>query len=426
MSATDTRPGPEVEAAKAAVLAAVDESEILRLEVGAVRIPSLTYEEHGVADYFARQMRAAGLEVEMHEVSDPFGSPRTSRQPIGRLRGVGGGSSLMLEGHMDHVPLVGTWDRDPFSGDFEDGLIHGRGGQDDKGGIVSSIAAAAAVKRAGIQLRGDLLICPVMGHKSGGIGAKDLIKRGIVTDYAVNTENSGNGLATVTVGVIKVRLVAKALPVHILQGGQPTHLNRFDQLARVVLALGPSWRPIRPGGWLNFEPSPELPDYPQLSVDQIRGDFFEHDASIEFQIRTVPGMSSAAVRTDVERLVAAVVADQTGFDIEVQVPPADGQYAGWDWPPARIDEDDPLVVAMVDAHTRVTGMPPVVGAAPRIGAVGDASFLQEAGIKSVLYGPGDGTVFPSWPTPNETTPLVDLVVAAKVYALAAIDICGVA
>ena len=426
MSAADTRSSPDPEAAKAAVLAAVDEQEVLRLEVGAVRIPSLTYEEHGVADYFARQMRAIDLEVEMYEVSDPYGSPKTSRQPVGRLRGTGGGRSLMFEGHMDHVPLVGTWTRDPFSGDFEDGLIHGRGGQDDKGGIVSAIAAAAALKRAGVRLRGDVVICPVMGHKSGGIGVKDLIARGILTDYAVNTENSGNGLATVTVGVIKVRIVARALPIHIMQGGQPTHLNRFDQLARILVALGPSWRPIRRGGWLTFEPWADLPDYPQLSIDAISGDFFEHQASAEFQVRTVPGMTRQALRDDVERLIAQVVGDDPGFEIEIEVPPKDGQYAAWDWPPARIDRDDPLVVAMIDAHTRVTGAPPVVGAEPRLGAVGDASFLQAAGVTSVLYGPGDGTVFPSWPTPNETTPLVDLVVAAKVFALAAIDICGAA
>src|SRR4029077_7361163 len=151
---------------KEQVLSAVDKQQVLKLEQGAVRIPSMTYEEQGVCDFLARQMRRIGLDVDVFEISDPFGAPRTSRQPVGTLSGTGGGPSLMFEGHMDHVPLVGTWTRDPFSGDFEDGWIHGRGCQDDKGGIVAAIAAGAAIIRSGVKLRGDLVICPVMGHKS--------------------------------------------------------------------------------------------------------------------------------------------------------------------------------------------------------------------------------------------------------------------
>ena len=81
---------------------------------------------------------------------------------------------------------------------------------------------------------------------------------------------------------------------------------------------------------------------------------------------------------------------------------------------------------MVDAHTRVTGEPPETGAGPRLGAVGDASFLQQAGITTVLYGPGTSTIFSQWPTPDERVSLEELVVAARVFALAAIDICQVA
>lgn len=408
------------------VLAAIDPQEVLKLEVGAVRIPSLTYEEHGVCDFFARQMRAIGLDVEVYNVSDPYGSPKTSRQPVGRLRGEGSGPSLMFEGHMDHVPLVGTWKRDPFSGDFEDGWIHGRGCQDDKGGIVAAIAAVSALKRAGIKLKGDVVVCPVMGHKSGGIGARDLIKRGIKTDYAVNTENSGNGLATVTVGVIKALIHANAKPVHIMQSKTPTTFNRFDQLARFLVALGPSWRKAKRGGWLTYEESPLLPTYPQFNIDGVRGDFFEHRATAEIQVRTVPGMTSASLRADLERVAATISKGEPAYDFEFEVPPKAGQYAAWDWPPAWIDESDALPQAVIAAHKRVTGSDPVIGSEPRIGAVGDASFLQAAGIKSVLYGPGTSTIFQSWPTPDERVSLDELVVCASVFALTAIRMCGVA
>jgi acetylornithine deacetylase len=418
--------------AKSAVLAAVDEREVLRIEQGCTRIPSLTYEEQAVAEYFAQQMRFAGLEVQVIEVEDPYGSGKRSKQPVGRLRGTGGGKSIMFDGHMDHVPVVGQWSRDPFSGDFDGTYIYGRGCEDDKGGIVSAIEAAAAIKRSGVRLKGDVLVCPVMGHKSGGIGTKDLIKRGLIADYAVNTENSGNGLATVTVGAMKARLFfgskAPATRSVGFQRVENKPMHRFDALSRFILALGPSLRRIPEGGWLTYTPTADLPDYPQLNIDSMQCEWFAPKATLELHLRTVPGITKESLRGDLERVVAKLQEEDATIDVEIEVPPKDGQYAGWDWPTSQIEPDDRLVRAMIGAHTLVTGKAPVVGADPRLGAVGDASFLTSAGVKSVLYGPGDIESQPlgQWPAPDERVALTDLVVAAKVYALAAIDICGIA
>ena len=192
------------------ILAAVDEDRVLTMEQECVRIPSFSYEEQACADYLGDVMGEIGLEVEMMEVEDPMGTGRSSRQPVGRLRGTGGGPSLMLNGHMDHRELVGDWDHDPFGGHFEDGKIYGRGAQDHKGGIVAMIAAVAAIREAGVKLKGDVLVCPVMGHKTGGHGTKALIERGYGTDMCINTENSGNGIAQVSCGLTAFRLHALA------------------------------------------------------------------------------------------------------------------------------------------------------------------------------------------------------------------------
>ena len=69
----------------------------------------------------------------MIEVVNPFDSTQRSREPVGRLRGAGGGKSLMLDAHMDHNPVIDAakWERDPYSGGFDGTYIYGRGGQDD-------------------------------------------------------------------------------------------------------------------------------------------------------------------------------------------------------------------------------------------------------------------------------------------------------
>jgi acetylornithine deacetylase len=426
----------DAEAVKESVLAAVDDNEVLAIEQGCVRIPSPTFEEQRVAEFFAQQMRFIGLEVEMIDIKDPFGD---GVQPVGRLRGTGGGKSLMINGHMDHVPVAGEWRRDPYSGFFDGKYVYGRGCEDDKGGVVSAIGAVSALQRAGVRLKGDVVIVPAMGHKSGAIGTRNLLKRGLRTDYAINVENSGNGIATVTVGALKARIHVEAKqpapttdPGHQLMNRQSARgqrpLNRFDQLSRFILALGPSLRRIPEGGWLTYTPSDELPDFPQVNIDVIKSEPLERRATFELTIRSVPTITSASLRDDLQRIADRLTKEDPRFSIELEVPPRDGQFAAWDWEPMRIDRGDPLVLALIAAHKRVTGEQPVVGAKPRLGAVGDASVLCAAGIKTAQYGPGAVSKQPlgQWPTPDEKVLLSDLVTAAKVYALTAIDICGLA
>ena len=418
-----------VSQAKNAVTNALDPERVVALEQGCVSIPSDTYEEGRVADFFADYMTEIGLEVEMIEVIDPFGSGQSSRQPVGRLRGAGGGKSLMLNGHMDHNPVVGDWEREPFSGDFDGEWIYGRGAQDDKGGIVSAISAVEAISAAGVRLRGDVLVCPVAAHKSGAIGTRELLKRGFTTDYAINTENSGNGLATVTVGALKGELRAHATRTHAHSPRErlERYVSRVEQLAHFIRAVGPAERRIAEDTWLSYEPCSDLPDFPIIHFDRVVDEPLKGQATLEFHLRTVPGMTRESVTADLERVLEVIRHDVPHVEYQLDVPPAAGRYGpGWDWPAVKIAHDHPLASAVVDAHRRVTGNDPVMGAEPRLGAVGDASFLQQAGIPSVLYGPGDVRTFKVWPTSDERISLEELLVAARVYALVAIDLCELA
>ena len=69
------------------VLAAVDERRLLELERKSIRIPSTTFQEGEIADFYANYLSEIGLEVEMMEVIHPVDPALKSRQPIGRLEG---------------------------------------------------------------------------------------------------------------------------------------------------------------------------------------------------------------------------------------------------------------------------------------------------------------------------------------------------
>jgi len=410
------------------VLEAVDEQQVLELEQEAVRIPSPTFEEAKLAEYLADYMKDIGMEVELFEVSDPFESDRSSKQPMGRLPGTGDGPSLMFNGHMDHRKVVAEWDRDPFSGEFEDGWIHGRGSQDDKGGIVAAISAVESLLEADIRPKGDIIVCPVMGHKSGAIGSRDLINRGIIPDYCINTENSANGIANVCVGIALGWIHSYAKPTHFgsREPLKKQFFNPLEQISKIIQAIGPSLSQIPSDSWLSFEPHSMLSGYPQLKHLRFEGDARdEGKASLQFQVRLVPSQSTETVRTDLEHLLATLEEQNPGFETEIEMPPDSGQFAGWDFPAFETSTDSPLVQAQSRWHEHVTGSKPVVGAEPRLGSVGDGALFAHQGVKTILYGPGDTSIFPQWPTPNERISLEELVVATKAYAMTAVDLLGV-
>ena len=76
-------------------------------------------DEREIAGRVDAMMRALGMETAPYE-------PEPGRvSVVGRLRGAGGGSSLMLYAHIDTVGVEGM--AEPFSSAVRDGRMYGRG-----------------------------------------------------------------------------------------------------------------------------------------------------------------------------------------------------------------------------------------------------------------------------------------------------------
>jgi len=106
-----------------------------------IRIPSLSSEEGEVIQRIRDEM----LRLDYDEVTiDPMGNL------LGRIGT--GPRVIALDGHVDTVDVgdPALWDRDPHSGDIEDGILYGRGTSDMKGGVASSVYAGAVLKKRGL------------------------------------------------------------------------------------------------------------------------------------------------------------------------------------------------------------------------------------------------------------------------------------
>jgi putative selenium metabolism hydrolase len=106
-----------------------------------IRIPSLSSREGAVIQRIREEMEKLGYD-------------EVTVDPMGNLLGrIGNGPRVIaLDGHVDTVDFgdPSLWERDPLSGDIEDGILYGRGASDMKGGVASSVYAGALLKKNGL------------------------------------------------------------------------------------------------------------------------------------------------------------------------------------------------------------------------------------------------------------------------------------
>ncbi len=195
------------------IIAAIEaqREEMLALLCELVRTPSLSPNEGAVQTIVERELRGMNLELDVWDPPDEelrahpayvpveFGY-RDRPNVVGVYRGVGGGRSLILNGHVDVVP-TGTrsdWRFDPWGAEYLDGRVYGRGSADMKGGCVANITALKALIRAGIRLRGDLILESVVDEENGGNGTLACIIRGYTADACNFTEPTGLDRAAVS------------------------------------------------------------------------------------------------------------------------------------------------------------------------------------------------------------------------------------
>ena len=160
--------------AERAVLDLVDEDELVGLTRELVRVPGENPpgQEQASALALAELCRDRGLGVEVEEVAP-------GRPNVVATLPSGDGPGLLLLGHTDVVPVGTGWTADPFSAELRDGWVHGRGSADMKGGLAACVVAMDAVRRAGVDLPGPVLLAALVDEEDTGLGIRHHVGRGL-------------------------------------------------------------------------------------------------------------------------------------------------------------------------------------------------------------------------------------------------------
>ena len=398
------------------VLEQIDDDEVVRLAMDLVRIPSFTTEETPLAEWLADYLDGQGLAVTLQEIEPG------RKQTIARLPGGGGGRSLMLNGHIDIDPLASGWSRDPFAPWIADGMLFGHGVYNMKAGVTACIMATLALRRAGVPLRGDVVLACVAAELNSGIGTIHALEHGGRTDMAVVAEPYGaRTILTKHTGTMDV-------VVHTL--GRATHISKKEQ---GVDAIALMMRAVAALGAMRFTHThdQDLPGLPRLNVGSIiggrgrnhdlRGAYTVSDFCTAYvNVRFNASQTGQTVVADIRRTLEALAAEDPAFRYEIEFPPAPERGLGR---LAKAAVDVPTTEPVVQMVRRnlllMTGAEPEhLGVRlPQSYAGNDTTHLWAAGIPCCIYGPGGGYT----DYHDVHVELADLFLCTRVLALTALE-----
>ncbi|MEF2070571.1 M20 family metallopeptidase [Consotaella aegiceratis] len=401
------------------LVASVDEKACLDFLASMVRHKSYsqTEGERDLARYMAEQMAALGLESDLQ----PF-AEGTRFNAIGRLKGSGGGKSLLFNGHVDTNPVTEGWTVDPWGGVIDDTFIYGIGVSNMKAGDAAYFCAVKTLLDAGVKLKGDVVLSFVVGELQGGVGTLAAIHNGLKADYFINSEPSD--LQAVT-------MHAAALSFVIELVGDTRHLSKREQAVDAIAAACDLIPRINAMTFRNA-PSEVHRSINRAHVGVVHGalghqldewrppqvaDF----ARLKGSARYAPGQCEEDVLADMREVLDDLEKRFPGLKATLVPEKIQGRPL---MPPFEVSPSSRIVKAVNAAYEMVRGEAQPTGAITPTGFYGtDAGHLyQELGMEGVVCGPGGryNTM------PDERVDIPDFLDMIRIYMLAILDICEVA
>jgi acetylornithine deacetylase/succinyl-diaminopimelate desuccinylase-like protein len=386
----------------------IDSEAIARDTLDFVSVKSETGQEREGCLFFADLLHREGFEVTMDEVEP--GRQNVYALMKGEAPQALNRPSLMFNGHIDTIP-VGRSASPAAQGDW----IVGRGTEDMKGGLVSVIHAASALRKSGLGLAGDLWITGVIGHEAPAgkkEGPKRLIEHlrsGKMRADAIIIAEGPCAIWAASLGstIFNVTITGELGPIHTIK--VPYAANPARWLGELLVEFERAELEFA-----DAAPHP-LCGRERLNVGIVSaGDYCNRlptVCTVTGTWRWQPGKTHEVVRRNLEA-ICEKLARRSGLKFEASFEAARE--------PFETPASHPVIQALQEAGRIAVGRPPeVIG----MGLVGDANFYaNDAGAPTVYYGPAHETAH----SDQERVSVAQLTLCAKMYAASAMTFCGVA
>lgn len=359
-----------------------------------VRTPSANPGEYeaAMAERVTALLAPTGAEVELVETYP-------GRPSVGvRLRGRRDGPRIVLNGHMDTVPIGdrASWSVDPHGAEVRDGQLYGRGACDMKAGLTAQIAVAHALAGRMADASGELVLHFAIGEERAEPGTLSLLEAGYTGDAGVTTEPTELRLAIAQRGAAFLRLTLRGRSAHA--GRAELGRNPLDRLGAVLAAVAAEDAEARalphavlPGGSCTAT----------MIEAGVKENVVPERCEVVVDRRLLPGETPESALATLRARVAGAL-DGSGLALEAEI-------VGHAFLPAEVGPGHPVVSALQSAAASVTGEPLELWGTPYSSDV--RNLVNDAGIPAVTFGAGSIDLAHA---PDEHVPLAELRIAARV------------
>ena len=367
----------------------IDVEQLYRINRELTAIHSPTGRERAASEYMTRTLAGAGLEAWYQPMGELSGNA------VGRIRGSGGGPSLLLyapidthlEGDAADMPWVGPVLRADMIPEVaeEDGMIIGLGAANPKMMATTLAEAARVIRAAKVPLKGDLFVAyagggmPVdlaaPGNRGLSDGVSHLLTRGVHTDFAL-VMKPGNAVYHEEPGLCWFKVTVRGTMGYAgMPRGRPGFRSSIVPAAKIILELE-DWLPryternssgqVAPHGWISAVRGgwPDRVAFPSAVTE------------IYLDIRVNPRTPPAEVAAQFGEAIAGMLARHSDVELEWEMTAS--------LPGASTDPQNWIIQSAIHAWEEIEGKPHP--APPRTGGQTDISMIRNLGIPTARTG----------------------------------------
>ncbi len=315
--------------------------------------------EQRVADFLAATAAQVRLPVEFQKVSHGRSNFITRITPRGKIK-----QRILLAPHLDTVPVA---HENQFSPVEKNGRIYGRGACDTKGSVAAMLCALMTIAQSQNRpAETEIIFAGLIDEEDGQTGSRALTASGFKADLAIVGEPTECKIVTAHKGSLWLRLETRGKAAH---GSRPEFgKNAVHEMARVVDLLQTHY-----AAQLRRKKHPLL-GCASVSVGTISGgvqaNIVPDHCTITIDRRSLPGETEPSVRLEMQKLLRQKKLSAAITNSK---------------PVSCLALETDFKLALVQQFFRTAGQLKPVG----VDYFCDAAVLSQAGIPSIVFGPGN-------------------------------------
>lgn len=197
-----------------------------------VSIPSISGNEDKIATFVFEYLHDKGL------------SPKRKGDNVWVEVGSGKGPRLLLNSHLDTVPVTAGWTKKPFEPHEENGKLYGLGANDAKASVAAMMTATIENMEFMKKINGTLVLAIVCNEETGRMGIETIIDDLQPLQGAIVGEPNGMNICIAQKGALVLNLTWTGKSAHAAHGTSDHAVKKAVQDLSILSKM--NWPKIDP------------------------------------------------------------------------------------------------------------------------------------------------------------------------------------